>query len=143
MMLDDFGNAIRDIRLSRNILLYDMAKDLGISSSELSSIECGKKPIPNWFVQKLQERYGISNIRVCTLYNFIKKRGECQLSNVDKKNAEGYSDPTAYAALKHISDEDARFHKLLHMLFDICELSGFEIEGRIVLVDKQTGKVWR
>lgn len=29
------------------------------------------------------------------------------------------------------------------MLFDICELSGFEIEGRVVLVDKRTGRVWR
>ena len=65
------------------------------------------------------------------------------MSEVDKRNSEGYSDPTAYKALKRIEDEDARFHKLLHMLFDICELSGFEIEGRIVLVDKRTGKVWR
>jgi hypothetical protein len=65
------------------------------------------------------------------------------LSGIDKKNAEGYSDPTAYKALKYIADEEARFHKLLYALFDICELSGFEIEGRIVLVDKQTGRVWR
>lgn len=65
------------------------------------------------------------------------------MSGIDKKNAEGYSDPTAYKALKHIADEEVRFHKLLYALFDICELSGFEIEGRIVLVDKQTGRVWR
>lgn len=65
------------------------------------------------------------------------------MSSIDKKNSEGYSDPTAYKALKHIEDEDARFHKLLYMLFDICELSGFEIEGRVVLMDKRTGRVWR
>nr|DAV85493.1 MAG TPA: Nickel/cobalt transporter regulator [Caudoviricetes sp.] len=29
------------------------------------------------------------------------------------------------------------------MIFDICALSDFEIEGRIVLVDKRSGKVWR
>lgn len=28
-------------------------------------------------------------------------------------------------------------------IFDICALSDFEIEGRIVLVDKRSGKVWR
>lgn len=65
------------------------------------------------------------------------------MSSIDKKNSEGYSDPTVYKALKHIEDEDTRFHKLLYMLFDICELSGFEIEGRVVLVDKRTGRVWR
>lgn len=54
-----------------------------------------------------------------------------------------YSDPTAYQALKNIEAEEERFHKLLHMIFDIYALSDFEIEGRIVLVDKRSGKVWR
>lgn len=61
-----------------------------------------------------------------------------------RKNAEGYSDPTAYEALRNIeSKEDERFHKLLYAIFDICELAGFEIEGRIVLIDKKSGRVWR
>lgn len=30
-MLDNFGKAVRNIRLSRCMLLYDMAKDLDIS----------------------------------------------------------------------------------------------------------------
>ena len=37
-----------------------------------------------------------------------------------RRNAEGYPDPTAY-----------------------CELADFEIEGRIILVDKRNGRVWR
>ena len=68
-----------------------------------------------------------------------------------KTNASGYPDPTAYQAIKNIDrkengndeDEDEKFHKLLHTIFNICELSGFRIEGRIVLIDKVTGKVWR
>lgn len=61
-----------------------------------------------------------------------------------RKNAEGYSDPTAYEALRNIeSKEDERFHKLLYAIFNICELTGFEIEGRIVLIDKKSGRVWR
>lgn len=60
-----------------------------------------------------------------------------------RKNASGCSDPTAYRAIKKIDQEDENFHKLLHTIFNICELSGFRIEGRIVLVDEVTGKVWR
>lgn len=60
-----------------------------------------------------------------------------------RKNAEGYPDPTAYEAIKNIEKEEARFHKLLHTIFNICELSDFRIEGRIVLVDKKTGRIWR
>lgn len=63
---------------------------------------------------------------------------------IPEKNAEGYSDPTAYEALRNIEiKEDERFHKLLYAIFDICELAGFEIEGRIVLIDKKSGRVWR
>ena len=60
-----------------------------------------------------------------------------------RRNASGCVDPTAYQAIKNLDREDDDFHKLLRTIFNICELSGFQIEGRIVLVDKVTGKVWR
>lgn len=61
-----------------------------------------------------------------------------------RRNAEGYPDPTAYEALRNIDrEEDERFHRLLHTLFYLCELAGFEIEGRIILIDKRNGRVWR
>ncbi len=142
MGLDDFGRAVRNIRLVRALLLYDMAKDLDISSAELSAIECGRKPVPDWFVSKLQEKYGISDMHAQSLIKFMKERVTVIVLE-RPKNAEGYSDPTAYQALKNIETEEERFHKLLHMIFDICALSDFEIEGRIVLVDKRSGKVWR
>lgn len=63
------------------------------------------------------------------------------------RNSEGYPDPTVYTALKRIEEQERvekdRFHKLLHTIFYICELAGFEVEGRIVLRDKRSGKVWR
>lgn len=59
-----------------------------------------------------------------------------------KRNASGYYDPTAYEAIKKV-DEDEKFHKLLHTIFYICKLAGFEIEGRIVLTDIETGRTWR
>lgn len=64
----------------------------------------------------------------------------------DKLNASGCKDLTAYKALKNVeADEKAevRYKKLLSMIFSICELSGFHLEGRIVLKDKKTGKIWR
>lgn len=65
------------------------------------------------------------------------------MSENPRKNHEGYSDPTAYGALKNIDGDDERFHRLLHTIFYLCELAGFEISGRIVLIDKSNGKVWR
>lgn len=60
-----------------------------------------------------------------------------------RTNHEGYSDPTAYEAIKNTEADDERFHKLLNTVFTICELSGFHLEERIILKDTQTGKVWR
>lgn len=60
-----------------------------------------------------------------------------------KRNASGCYDPTAYEAIRKVDEEDEKFHKLLHTIFYICKLAGFEIEGRIVLTNVKTGRIWR
>jgi hypothetical protein len=63
------------------------------------------------------------------------------------RNASGYVDPTAYQAIKKVDaeldEESWRFHGLLDIIFDIMELSDFELIGRITVKDKRTGKVWK
>lgn len=63
--------------------------------------------------------------------------------NSVRKNGEGYSDPSAYEAIRHVKSEEERLRKLLNVIFMICELSGYHIEERIVIKDKRTGKIWR
>lgn len=60
-----------------------------------------------------------------------------------RKNASGCFDPTAYIAIKNNDREEERFLKLLYAIFDICDLSGFKLEGRITLIDKESGKTWK
>ena len=43
--------------------------------------------------------------------------GIANRENNPRKNSEGYSDPTAFEALRNIDKEDERFHRLLHTLF--------------------------
>lgn len=72
--------------------------------------------------------------------------GKCD--NISR-NGSGYYDPTAYKAIKNVMEEEAtfeesdRFHQLLETIFYITELAGFHIEGRIVIKDKTTGRVWK
>lgn len=61
----------------------------------------------------------------------------------ERKNSEGYPDLTAYEAMRSADIDHERFQKLLDTIFSICELAGFHIEGRIVIKDKKTGKIWR
>lgn len=69
-----------------------------------------------------------------------------------KHNDEGYSDPTAYKAIKNIDKEKKnditdeeynRFHKVIDTIYNICALSGFHIAERIILIDKENGRIWK
>lgn len=63
---------------------------------------------------------------------------------ISAKNLEGYNDYTPYKAMKNIQKEDdIRFYKLLHTIFHVCELAGFEVQGRIEMVDRKTGKIYK
>jgi len=64
------------------------------------------------------------------------------------ENAEGYADPTAYAALTNIQVEesaalDARVNTLIKVLKYIIAVSGFEMINRIELRDKKSGRCFR
>lgn len=74
--LDKFGKLVRDIRITRSLRLYDIAKELGLSPAELSAIECGRKPVPDWFIPALDKAYGIGDACVWTLELLAKNRGE-------------------------------------------------------------------
>ena len=60
-----------------------------------------------------------------------------------RKNASGYNDPTAHKAIVKVDKEDEKFKKLLDTIFNLCELSGFHIEGRITIRSKKTGRIWK
>ena len=64
------------------------------------------------------------------------------VKNDYRKNAEGYSDPTACEALRNIEQEEERFHKLLDTIFTLCELSDFHIEERIVIKEFGGDYLW-
>ena len=59
------------------------------------------------------------------------------------ENGEGYPDPTAYAATKPIMDEDAEVSKLIYVIRYIVRKAGFEIENRIVLRSRESGRIFK
>lgn len=64
-----------------------------------------------------------------------------------KNNSEGYSDPTAYNGSKPLIDAEAAVMKtiseLVHIIKWIAGQAGYEVVGRIVLKDKNTGRIYR
>ncbi len=63
--------------------------------------------------------------------------------NEHGRNSSGYSDPTMTEAVDKATKNRKRKEKLVKTIYYICEMAGFEVGERIVLVDKTTGKIWR
>lgn len=67
------------------------------------------------------------------------------------KNSEGYNDPTVGEALSNIALEEQRkeakrlatISMLVTVIKKTAELVGFEVIGRIIFMDKETGKKYK
>lgn len=59
------------------------------------------------------------------------------------RNPSGALDLTRSQAEDSIQKEERRVSEFIHMVRYIAALAGFEIVERIVLVDKQTGRIHR
>lgn len=66
-MTTKFGKQLRIIRVEKDENIYEMAKRLGISTSYLSAIETGDRPIPADLVEKITTIYGLSSNQIETL----------------------------------------------------------------------------
>lgn len=69
------------------------------------------------------------------------RKGVEEMEN-PKYNGSGCKDLTAYEAIENIESEK-RLRRLLAVIFRLCDKAGFEVEERIILRDKKTGKIWR
>lgn len=72
-MLTPFGKALRNIRMDKGILLRDMAKKLGYSSSALSTIENGKVNIPPGMVDLIGSTYDLTEDEIENLQELERK----------------------------------------------------------------------
>ena len=63
------------------------------------------------------------------------------------RNQEGYTDPTAYHAMRSImaqeASEEQRLNALLVVLKYIINLAGFSLAARIELRGKETGRLYK
>ncbi|OHX15269.1 DNA-binding protein [Chromobacterium amazonense] len=64
MVITEFGKLIRKARLDAEITLSTMAQDLGVTSAFLSSLETGRKKIPDGWPQKVEEYFQHHGMKV-------------------------------------------------------------------------------
>lgn len=128
-----FAEQLYKIIIKENLSYKEVCLRCGIHKSNLSRYLSGKV-IPSYetacrIIEDLGYELGAKDT----------KTSDKEL----RRNGSGYSDPTAYKAIKKADKDRERMVKLLDMIFAMADLAGFHVEERIVLRDKKTGKVWR
>lgn len=59
------------------------------------------------------------------------------------RNPSGAADPTRTKAEESLGRDEKRIGDLVHVLRYVADGAGFEIVGRVVLLDKRTGRVFK
>jgi len=59
MMITEFGETIKLIRFIKGDKLNDMARKVGLSHSQVSAIEHGRRSMKDDYISKIQEAYNL------------------------------------------------------------------------------------
>lgn len=92
MAFEEFSRLMRNIRITRSMLLRDMAEDLGISSAELSAFETGRKPVPDWLIPAVAKRYNIGDWCERLLYYALAQGQDNDEGHFDKATYKWFCD---------------------------------------------------
>lgn len=107
-MITAFGKELRKIRIDSNEVLKDMAQKLGVSSSFLSSVEVGRKNVPNGWCEKIASEYNLSNEQLTSLQKLAEQSINAVKLNLQQVNEAQRNVALVFARdFGSISDETA------------------------------------
>jgi transcriptional regulator with XRE-family HTH domain len=108
-MITPFGIATRKLRLDKGLRLLDMAEQLGVSSSFISAVETGKKPIPAGYVTSVIRALGLTGPEAREL----QKAADRSKSFVDVDGLQGTQRELVAAFARKLDDLPPEFLELI------------------------------
>jgi transcriptional regulator with XRE-family HTH domain len=84
-MITELGKYLRKLRIDKMVTLRQMADEIGMSPAYLSSIETGKKNIPEGFIERTVKYFGLKDEAISAL----RKAADLSLQeiSISMKNA--------------------------------------------------------
>ena len=111
----EVGRFLRKLRIDANEVLYDMAKKIGCSSSFISALELGKRPVPTDFQQKIAIAYGLTPEQQSALQQAIDQSANSVTIDFNDLNADTRELALVFARrLKTMEEKEAE--KMLEFL---------------------------
>ena len=105
-MLTEFGRILRIYRVNHGITLKDMADNLSVPSSYLSSMEMGRKNISHDFLKKLFNTYQFSEQEIQGLKESVSNSCNVMKLDLRKSNREQRNLALEFARRFDSLDED-------------------------------------
>lgn len=97
---------LREIRRENGEIIWDMAKRLGMSSLKLSSIETGKEPIPENFLDKVEAAYSKKrSSEVKTVITKIRIETDVPDKQLTDENIERYKNNILRTIQNEVDDD--------------------------------------
>ncbi|GHU74104.1 hypothetical protein FACS1894188_01360 [Clostridia bacterium] len=82
-MLTEFGRVLRKIRIDHAEIIKDMAEKLGVTASYVSTVETGKRNIPENWVEQISGMYNLDDDNRQQLKNAAEISAKCIKLNLD------------------------------------------------------------
>lgn len=86
MNYTEFGEHFRILRIKNHEVLADAKKFLEVSSAFISSVECGKRPIPSDWFEKIATHYNLNNDERKELKEAIERSSKVLKINLENVN---------------------------------------------------------
>ncbi len=85
-MMTELSMILKKIRLEHGQVLKKMADSLQVTSSYLSAVENGKRPMPKDWPEKLRAQYGLNSSQVEEIYIAAEKLTKSIKLNLENKS---------------------------------------------------------
>ena len=73
MSYTPFGEYFRTLRIKHHEILSDASKFLEVTSAYISSVECGKRPVPEEWVALISDHYNLKEKEIAELKQAIEE----------------------------------------------------------------------
>lgn len=114
-MISSFGIAMRKIRKKTGDSLRSCATKLEITAAFLSAMEVGRKPIPNYYPEKIRDLYNLSEEDYALIYNAMVETNKHVEIEIEKMN-EAQKETTLLFARKIESVDLEKIEKIKKLL---------------------------
>lgn len=140
MIDSEIGRKIREARKKKGMTQAELGQKIGTTAAWIWMYENGRRPLD---IETLVSISTALEVPFEELFPNLREMEEAMPDDRYGRNPSGMPDPTRTKAEENLARDEKRISDLVHVLRYVADGAGFEIVGRVVLIDKRTGRAYK